>query len=318
MDGFDFVPARTWAEAREALVPGAMILAGGTDLLPNLKHRLFTPTRLVGIQGIPSHIRRENDTLRIGATTCLDVLAANADVGALVPPLAAAAAKVAGPQHRAMATLGGNILLDTRCLYYNQSEPWRKALGYCLKREGTWCHVVGGPKTCVATQSSDTVPVLLALDARIRLLGADSERELPMRALYRFNGMDHLAIQPGELLTEVVIPLPGPGFRGSYQKLRTRDSIDFPQLGIAIVGEWEGDAPRKLDIVVGAINPQPKPVRGLDAFLGAPLTAERVAAIADLVYQQSRPQDSVHGGAAWRRQVAAVFVRRGLEGLVWR
>lgn len=317
MDGFGYRHATTWEEALALWQahPEARYVAGGTDLLPNLKHGLVPARTLVGLAAIPGGVHREGDSLVLGASTRLDVLAEHAELRALLPPLAEAAAVVAGPQLRAMATLGGNVLLDTRCLYFNQTEFWRKSLGYCLKAQGDWCHVVGGPKTCVATQSSDTVPVLLALDARLRLLGPAGRRELAIRDLYRFNGMDHLAIAPGELLTEVVVPLPGPGFRGSYTKLRTRESIDFPQLGLAVCGRWEGPVLRALELVVGAVSPQPKPVRGLEAFLGAPLDAPAIGAIADLVHKQTRPQGSVHGDANWRRQMVAVHTRRALARL---
>jgi 4-hydroxybenzoyl-CoA reductase subunit beta len=317
MEPFTFRPARTYAEALDlyGAAEAPVYCAGGTDLLPNLKHRILHPGTLIGIGGIAGDVREEGDTLVIGAGIRLTALVASPLVRAVLPPLARAASVVAGPQIRAMGTLGGNVLLDTRCLYYNQTEFWRGALGYCLKAEGTWCHVVGGPKTCVAAQSSDTVPVLLALDASLRLVGPAGARTLAMRDLYRFNGMDHLQIAKGELLTDIVVPRPPAGFRGSYQKLRTRDSIDFPQLGLAITGTFAGPVPTALEIVVGAANPQPKPVRGLDAFLGAPLDDARAAAIADTVFKQTRPQGSVHGEIAWRRQMAAVFTRRGLLAL---
>lgn len=317
MEPFTFRPAASYAEALELYrsSPEPMYVAGGTDLMPNLKHRIVRPRTLIGIGDIPGGVREEDGALVIGAGTRLDALAADPRVRAAVPPLATAASLVAGPQIRAMGTLGGNVLLDTRCLYYNQTEFWRAALGYCLKAEGTWCHVVGGPKTCVATQSSDTVPVLLALDASLRLLGPDGPRTLGLRDLFRFNGMDHLQIARGELLTEVVVPLPGPGFRGAYHKLRTRDAIDFPQLGLAVAGTFDGPTPSALTIVVGAVNPQPKPVRGLEAFLGRPLDEPAIQAVADLVHKQTRPQGSVHGDVNWRRQMAAVFTRRALTAL---
>ena len=321
MDGFDVVVAHSPAEAVSlyASTPSAQYIAGGTDLVPNLKHRILKPTRLVALAGaLPRGLRREDTALGpalvLGAGTSLAELA---DLSEL-PPLAQAAGLVAGPQLRRMGTLGGNILLDTRCLFYNQTEFWRQALGHCLKAEGTWCHVVGGPKTCVATQSSDTVPVLLALDATLRLLGPQGARELRLRDLYRFNGMDHLSLQAGELLTEVVVPAPGPRFRGSYQKLRTRDAIDFPQLGVAITGDFDGPVASRLDIVIGAINPQPKPVAGLEPFLGRPLDEPTCREVGELVWKRTRPQASVHGDTEWRRRMAAVFVRRGLLELAAR
>ena len=219
-----------------------------------------------------------------------------------------------------MGTLGGNVLLDTRCLYYNQTEFWRKSLGWCLKATGTWCHVINGPKTCVATQSSDTVPVLLLQDAELELLGPEGARTMKIRDLYRFNGMDHLQIQKGELLTEIRVPLPDPGFTAAYEKLRTRASIDFPQLSIAVGLRREDPADRSspladLRVVIGAINPQPKALRSLDTLLGHPLNAAAIDTAANLAHQQCRPQGSTHGDVAWRRQMAGVFVRRMLAGM---
>lgn len=321
MDGFEVVAARSPEHAVElhASLPESVYVAGGTDLLPNLKHRILAPRHVIGIQGALARGWAEVEdarspsgaTLEIGAGTRLSRLARLDEV----PALATAAGLVAGPQIRNMGTIGGNVLLDTRCLFYNQTAFWRKSLGYCLKAEGDWCHVIGGPKTCVATQSSDTVPVLLALNARIRLLGPQGVRELSLRELFRFDGKDHLKLEPGELLTHVLVPLPSAGAFNSYQKLRTRGSIDFPLLGVAIAGRLEGEALATLEIVIGAANPAPRPVRGLDAFLGRPLDADAIQAIAGLVHQQTRPQGSVQGDAAWRREMAAVYVRRGLEGL---
>jgi 4-hydroxybenzoyl-CoA reductase subunit beta len=310
MEPFTLVTARSYADARAQWTPDAMYVAGGTDLLPNLKHRIVHPKTVIALD-VPAAIH-DGDPIVLDAGVTLAALAVSPLVRAALPPLARAAGLVAGPQLRAMGTIGGNVLLDTRCLYYNQTAFWRGALGHCLKAEGTWCHVVGGPKTCVAAQSSDTVPVLLALDAKLRLLGAEGAYTLPIRDLYRFNGMDHLTIPKGDLLTAIEVPRPAAGFRGSYQKLRTRDSIDFPQLGVAITGTWDSATPTSLEIVIGAANPQPKPVRGLEPFLGQPMDDTVANAIADLVHKQTRPQGSVHGDVAWRRQMAAVFVRRGL------
>ena len=314
MTPFELVAARSPDEALElhAAVPGALYVAGGTDLLPNIKQGLFAPPRVVNLAGaLPVGLREEPDQIVIGAGTRLSQLARTT----ALPALAAAAGLVAGPQIRNMGTIGGNILLDTRCLFYNQTAHWRASLGHCLKAEGTWCHVVGGPKTCVATQSSDTVPVLLTLDARIRLRGPQGERLLPLRELYAFNGMKHLKIEPGELLTAVEIPRPAPGTVGAYSKLRTRDAIDFPQLGLAVSLRQEDGAIAALDIVVGAINPQPKLVPGLDAFVGRVLDEGAIEEIAELVFQRSRPQGSVVGDVAWRRQMARVYTRRALRQL---
>lgn len=318
MDGFEVLHARSPAEAVTLYAerPGSMYIAGGTDLLPNLKHRIFSPRHVIGLsaaltQGWSVVEGEAGAVVEIGAGTRLSRLAGLT----ALPALAAAAGSVAGPQIRNMGTLGGNVLLDTRCFFYNQTAFWRKSLGYCLKAEGDWCHVVGGPKTCVATQSSDTVPVLLAYDARLRLLSANGAREISLRELFRYDGKDHLKLEAGELLTHVLVPLPAAGSQSSYQKLRTRGSIDFPLLGVAIAARLDGDALAALDIVIGAVSPAPKPIRGLEAFLGQALSPERISAIAELVQKQTRPQGSVQGDASWRRQMAALYVRRGLDAL---
>ncbi len=321
MDGFTLRRARSYAEAavlyEEARATNLdpMYIAGGTDLLPNLKHRIVNPKRLIDLSSLRGGVREADGELIIDASTTLDALAAHPLVRSMAPALSAAAGLVAGPQIRTMATIGGNVLLDTRCLFYNQTEFWRRALGYCLKADGTWCHVIAGPKTCVATQSSDTVPVLLAMDARLDFLGSEGMRTMSIRELYRYNGMDHLRIEKGELLTAIRTPTPRPNTRGSYQKLRTRDSIDFPQLGIALSGTFEGPRVRDLQVVVGAVNPQPKGIRGLEAFDDQPLGPEQIEAICDLVFKQTRPQASTHGDVAWRRQMAVVYARRGLTAL---
>ena len=314
MDGFDFHAASSPedAVALYGRLDKPMYVAGGTDLLPNLKHRIIRPENLIGLAGVLESGLTETDTeWVIGGGMRLSDLSTQA----AIPPLAEAAGLVAGPQIRNMGTIGGNVLLDTRCLYYNQTEFWRQSLGYCLKAEGDWCHVINGPKTCVAAQSSDTVPVLLAMDASIDLLGSDGKRTLKLRDLYLFNGMDHLAITPGELLTHVRVPKPEGPFRGTYKKLRRRDSIDFPQLGVAVVVRLEGDALAALDIVVGAVNPQPKPIRKLEPFIGQPLTNETIEAIGALVEKQTRPQKSITGDAGWRRSMAGIFAARALHDL---
>jgi 4-hydroxybenzoyl-CoA reductase subunit beta len=304
------------AVARYADSENAVFLAGGTDLLPNMKHHLLAPRDVIGLTGALGREITVTDThFRIDAGVSLHLLSNHPQLKTEMPALAQSASVVAGPQIRRMGTIGGNVLLDTRCLYLNQTQFWRQALGYCLKAEGTWCHVIGGPKTCVAAQSADTVPVLLTLDAAIELLGPGGLRTVALRSLYRFDGVNHLKLDKGEVLTTVVVPRPGPGHRASYQKLRTRDSIDFPQLGLAVATWWDGPALTKLEIVVGAANPQPKPVRKLDQFLGGPLTADAIERIAQLVQKQTRPNTAVHGSVDWRRSMAKVFARRALTEL---
>ena len=321
MDGFTFHPATTPEEAVRLwhAEEGSAYIAGGTDLLPNLKHRIVRHRRLVGLHGaLPTGWSVESEQVVIGAGTTLSKLAGCTEL----PAVAEAASLVAGPQLRNMGTLGGNIMLDTRCLFLNQSEHWRKSLGHCLKAEGTWCHVVGGPKTCVATQSSDTVPALIAHDAWLRILGPQGVKELSLAGLFKYDGItnhDPKVIQKGDLITHVVVPLPPADHRASYDKLRTRGAIDFPQLSVAIAGRFSGTGAdcvaHELQVVIGAVNPRPQAVKGLAAFQGRTLDDTTIAELGALVQKRTRPQGSVHGEPAWRRMMAKVTVERALRRL---
>ena len=186
-----------------------MPIAGGTDLVPNMKHRLFEPKHLVALKGIAElkGIREEDGALRIGAAETLTSVASNPSVRARFPALADAAGHVAGPQLRNAGTLGGNLCLDTRCTYYNQTAFWRGALGYCLKKDGDVCHVTRVGKKCVAAHSADTPPVLMVLDAVAVLVGPEGRREIPVRDFFVADGIANTRREPGEIVTEIRIPL---------------------------------------------------------------------------------------------------------------
>lgn len=301
-------------------LPDAMFVAGGTDLLPNLKHHLHHPRHLVGL-GRVAELRGigalPDGTLRIGATTTLHEVATDERIVAGAPGLARAASLVAGPQHRRMGTLGGNVLLDTRCLFYNQSLPWRRALGSCLKSEGTWCHVIGSDKSCVAAQSSDTVPMLVALDASIEvaLPGGATDR-VPLSGLWTKDGrFDRNRQLPSEaLLTAVVVPPRPAGHRSTYRKVRARQAIDFPQLGVAVAAGFDGDRLGSLAVVIGAMLPHPKRLEH-DDVAGRVLDDALIEHVAERAYKQVRPQPQVHGDPSWRRELARVETRRALQEL---
>ncbi|MCA9490461.1 MAG: FAD binding domain-containing protein [Myxococcales bacterium] len=302
-------------------LPDAMFVAGGTDLLPNLKHHLHTPKHLVSLSrvaGLSGIERADDGTLRIGATTSLHAVATDEGLRAEVPGLAKAASLVAGPQHRRMGTIGGNVLLDTRCLFYNQSLPWRQALGACLKSEGTWCHVIGSDKSCVAAQSSDTVPMLVALDASIEVtLPGGATQTVALGGLWTKDGrFERNRTLPAEaLLTAVVIPPRAAGHRSTYRKVRSRQAIDFPQVGVAVVAGFEGDRLGSLTVVVGAMLPHPKRLDH-DAVAGRELDDALIEHVAERAYKQVRPQPQVHGDPGWRRELARVETRRALRELL--
>lgn len=298
----------------------SMYVAGGTDLLVNLKHRLHEPAHLVSLASIDTlrGISLGSDgTLRIGASTTLQEVATSPVVLQEVPGLARAAALVAGPQHRRMGTLGGNVMLDTRCLFYNQTPLWRESLGYCLKKQGDWCHVIGSRKSCVAAQSSDTVPVLTALDARIELIDGEGTREVPLRELFTKDGrFDHVHTVPHTaLVTAIVVPPRPAGHRSTYRKVRARNAIDYPQLGVAVVGSFDGDVVTSLEACLGAMLPQPRLLRHMDKAVGRTLTADLVEELAEHAFKQARPQAQIHGPADWRRHMVRVEMRRALEEL---
>lgn len=304
-----------------ASLPDAMYVAGGTDLLPNLKHALHQPKHLVSlaeVQGLGEIALTDDGGLRIGARCTLHQVATDPLVQRELPGLAVAAGLVAGPQHRRMGTIGGNVMLDTRCLFYNQSQPWRASIGYCLKASGTWCHVIGSAKSCVAAQSSDTVPVLVAADAALEAHGPRGADRVPLRALWTKDGRfdANRTLDPTALVTAIVVPPRGQGHRSTYRKVRSRGAVDFPQLGIAAVGRFSAEGRcDALDVVIGAMLPHPKPVDGLGFAVGAALSDDVIAQVAELAFKSARPQSQIHGDPSWRRHMVRVETRRALETL---
>ena len=297
----------------------AMLLAGGTDLVPNMKHELFTPRVVVSLADIPElfGIRTGDDgALVIGAMTTLDELASHPDVVQRAPALAQAASLVAGPQLRSMGTLGGNVMLDTRCQWYNQTHFWRQALGFCLKKDGTACHVVAGGSRCVAAASNDTAPVLMTLDAELAFHGPAGSHKVLTKDLWHSDGIYNKKIQ-GEILTEVHIPSTPPGHRGAYGKLRERGSIDFPLFGVAV--RLDLDAEERIEsAALAAVALQARPValkRAAKILTGVPSgdreRLERAAREAgELAGRQCRPLENVPGDADWRHAMVPVYVRR--------
>lgn len=322
MPEFEVHLPRTAAEAvlLRTSLPRSMYVAGGTDLLPNLKHRLHAPEHLVSLARVDELVgigSTDDGGLRIGAGTSLHAVAEADVVRARYPGLAKAAGSVAGPQHRRMGTLGGNVMLDTRCLFYNQSEEWRSALGFCLKKDGTWCHVIGSKTVCVAAQSSDTVPMLIALGASIEVTDGEGARALDLDELYNQDGRYERAhaLSAEALITAVRLPPPAPGQRSTYRKVRWRNAVDFPQIGVAIAGAFDGDRVSALSVVIGAVLPKPKVVKGTERAVGTGLDDDTIATIAEEAFKQVRPQRNIHGDPAWRRHLVRVETRRGLEEL---
>lgn len=313
---------RTFAEAVALLAqtPDAKPLAGGTDLVPNMKHGLFEPSVVVDLKRIEEgrQIDLSGPVLRLGALCTLDALANHPEVQEVLPALATACSLIAGPQLRRMGTLGGNLCLETRCVYYNQTYFWRSALGYCLKKDGTVCHVVESGRRCVAAASNDTAPVLIALGASVTLLGPAGARDIPLERFYVADGIKNTVVLPGELVTGVTIPRPAPGTQMSYQKLRTRQAIDFPLLSLALVREPDAQGlTHRLQIVMNALGAKPRLLGGLDSqVIGKPLSDEVVSFLADQVYRQAHPLSNIAGDLGWRREMGKVLLRRAIADIV--
>jgi len=296
----------------------AMVVAGGTDLLPNMKHGLFEPGVVVSL-GQVQELRGVEETadggLRIGAMTTLADMARHPAVQAKAPALAQAASLVAGPQLRTMGTAGGNVMLDTRCQWYNQTHFWRKSLGYCLKKDGTVCHVVAGGRKCVAAASNDTAPTLMSLGADLHFAGDGGARSMPIDELWKADGVWNKGVGRGALLTHITVPAQAEGHRGAYGKLRDRGSIDYPLFGCAVRLDLEGDEVADADLVCIALVARPLRIKGAaDALRGKRVgTAgfeQAAAAVADLAHRQAKPMDNIPGDAEYRREMVPVYVRR--------
>ena len=298
----------------------AMLVAGGTDLYPNMKRRQFTPPVLIGLRAIQSMKiigGSPEQGLRIGAGVTLSTLANHPLIQRYYPALATAADSVSTPQLRNMGTIGGNLLLDTRCNYYNQTEFWRHSIGYCKKKDGDVCPVAPGSPRCWAISSADTAPVLVSLGAQVRLVSERDERVLPVHELFRDDGMNPYTIDRDELLTDILLP-PANGWRGAYLKLRRRGSFDFPILGVAVALRFNDDETvADARLILGAVASHPVEANEAAAqLLHQPLTRELIDAVAVSAAKRAKPLDNADLTINYRKQVTPIFVRRALEQLM--
>ncbi|MGH7481706.1 MAG: FAD binding domain-containing protein, partial [Longimicrobiales bacterium] len=262
-------------------------------------------------------IRVEDGALVVGAVETLSDVASNELVRAHAPTLAEAAGRVAGPQLRAMGTIGGNLCLDTRCTYYNQSYFWRHALGFCLKKDGDTCHVTKVGAKCVAAHSADTPPVLMTLGAVADVVGPAGARAIPLEDYFVADGIWNEQRQPDEIVTRIRVPLPRPGTRVAFQKLRQRNAIDFPLLNVAVAVDFEdGDIVHAIRLVVSALGSRPRVVTGLEKIVrGERLDDERIEAIAERAFAMCHPLTNIIVDVDWRRAMVPVHVRRALRSL---
>jgi len=337
LPAFTYLQPKALAEAlrmKQDAGPQGAYVAGGTDLYPNMKRRHQEPKTVISLMGIAELRRagglaggRAEGGVMLGAGVTLTELAAS-------PParqpaysaVATAAELVSTPLLRNMGTLGGNLCLDTRCNYYNQGYEWRKAIDFCMKKDGAICWVAPSSPRCWAVSSSDVAPVMVALSAEYVLVGPQGERVVPAARFYHNDGINYLTKQPDEILTAARLPAPD-GWDAVYHKLRRRGAFDFPVLGVAAWVKWgtlkgqagkgeRGRVVQEARIVLGGVASYPQEVPEAGAALkGTALTDDAIAAAAEAAYRPSKPMDNTDFDLSWRKQMTQVYVKRALEEL---
>jgi 4-hydroxybenzoyl-CoA reductase subunit beta len=285
--------------------PGSAFLAGGTDMLVNMRHGLSASTLLIDISRLSelNGIEIESSGIRIGAGVHIATIEKHPLIVHQYRALAEAAAAVAGPGHRRMGTLGGNLCLDTRCVYYNQSEWWRHANQYCLKHRGDTCHVAPQGNRCHASYSGDLAPALMALGAEIEIAGPARWRRIPLQALYVEDGRAHLTLAPGELIVAVRLPAGSPN--SSYAKVRVRDAIDYPLAGVAVALAMKNGKLDQLRVALTGTNSRPFILEDTDSLLDQPVDEAMLRQIGRLVQKQVQPMRTTIASAQYRRLAAA-------------
>jgi 4-hydroxybenzoyl-CoA reductase subunit beta len=322
LPSFEVIRPRTVAAALEALGhygSSAQMIAGGTDLVPSMKQGLFAPKLLLDLKGL-----RELDFIRfdpeqglsIGALTRISTIAESRLIAQSFPVLHEAAKTIASPLLRNMGTLGGNLCLDTRCLYYNQSAFWRDSLGYCIKKDGSICHVAPGSSMCWAVFSGDTAPALLALGATVDLTGPRASRQVPLAEFYVNDGMIRMAKGHDELVTGIRVDVTRAGWSGTYKKLRIRQSIDYPLAGVAVAMRRNSDGVcQDVRVALTAVNPAPKLVKNADLLRGKRYDPGLVEEVAREATRTGKPLRTSASTPEYRRHMIRIFVRRVLTEL---
>lgn len=319
---FEYRIPQTIAEAVKIMAdvgPAGQFVAGGTDLYPNMKRRQQMPKTVISVMRLQelNQISGDGKGLKIGASVILTDICEHPIINRDYPVVAQAARMISTPLLRNMGTIGGNLLLDTRCNYYDQNYEWRKGINFCLKKDGDICWVAPGSSKCWAVQSSDLVPVMVAIGAKLRFASTLGERLIDAAGLYNDDGIDYLRKRPDELLVSIDLP-PTNGWRASYQKLRRRGAFDFPVLGVAACIHYEegiGDrAVSSAKVVLGGIAPSPVEITEANTTLtGKPLTEDQIQAAAEAAYIKARPLDNTDFVYQWRKQMARQYTLRALR-----
>lgn len=316
---FKLLRPRTIAEATVHLDQHAgsiRVLAGGTDLIPSMRQKLFEPQYLLDLRGITAlrgiHPQADGG-VEIGALTSIRSLERSEFLRRHFPVLTEAAGTVASPTLRNMGTIGGNICLDTRCLWYNQSLTWRKGCGFCIKKDGDLCHVAPGGSKCWAAFSGDTPPALLCLHAEIEIAGPSGERRMLLQDFYTGLGDNYRKLQPNELVTRIFLPASTAGYRGVYRKLRVRGSIDYPLAGVAVAIKKSNGHIEDARIAITAVNPAPMLIPGAsELFAGKMPTPALAEAAGDLAARISKPLTTSALTPEYRREMIRVFTTRAI------
>ena len=290
--------------------PGSRFIAGGTDLLVNMRRGINSPDLLVDLSGIDelAEINSNDRGMTIGAGVTVAEIARNTAIATQYRALAQAAGAIAGPGHRNLATVGGNLCLDTRCIYYNQSEWWRNANSYCLKNRGDTCHVAPQGNRCHAAFSGDLAPAMLVLGAEVDIVGVHGHRRIPLSELYVEDGKAHLALADGELVAGVHLPSDPP--LSAYAKVRVRGAIDYPLAGAAVALAASGTTIGSLRIALTGTNSCPLLLSGTDAFALRSVDDKLLQEIDRLVQKQVQPMRTTLASANYRRVSAAALARR--------
>lgn len=316
---FKLFRPRSLAEAIDHLARyGAhvRVLAGGTDLIPSMRQKLFEPEYVIDLRGI-TELRAINlhsdGSVEIGALTTIRSIERSDFLREHYPVLTEAASTVASPVLRNMGTIGGNICLDTRCLWYNQSLTWRKGCGFCIKKDGDLCHVAPGGTKCWAAFSGDTPPALLCLNAEIEIASAAGIRRIPLADFYTGLGDNYRKLQVNELVTRVFLPESSAGYRGVYRKLRVRGSIDYPLAGVAVAMKRSNGNVADARIAITAVNPAPLLVKGTNELLiGRVLDTSLAEAAGDLAARVCKPLTTSALTPEYRREMIRVFTKRAV------
>jgi 4-hydroxybenzoyl-CoA reductase subunit beta len=310
----------TVQEAAQLIATGDVrIVAGGTDLWPNMKRRHQKAETVVSLMSIPGldNIDSNKADIRIGATATLASIIRDDKIRERFPAFARALASISSPPLRNMGTIGGNLCVDTRCNYYNQTEEWRRSIDYCLKEDGEICWVATKSPRCWAHTASDSAPMLCALDAKVKLESASGERELPLKDIYVDDGIDYLAKKSDEILTEVTVPGSSDAThcRSAFWKLRRRGSIDFATLSVA-AAVWtdDHDVVTQASMYLGAVGSAPMAVLEIESVLvGNKITEESIAKIAHAAHKIAQPMDNTDFAASWRGKMTVQYVSAALR-----